>query len=174
MFYEGENFNIEVEDLGDTYQLEGIVIGNGHNALVMAMPDAPTQGLGPAPEYWRPTVLQLEAWLKQSDDPVAKLYRDQDSMVVKAVVRKASRQLDQAVVWKVYQRDNYTCVYCGNTGVPLTYDHFLAQAFGGQTTIDNGRTSCRPCNKAKGHMTIDQWKEYAAKKGLNDGSTIPT
>lgn len=178
MFYQGKNFTVEVDDLGDTFQLEGIVIGNGHDSLTMLLPDAPPYYTRPDKgmhyqEFWYPTVPQLEAWLKQSDDPVAKLYHDQDSMVVKAVVRKASRQLDQAVAWAVYHRDNYTCVYCGKTGVPLTYDHYLAQAFGGQTTMENGRTSCRPCNKAKGHMTIEQWTEYAAKKGLNDGSTIP-
>ena len=38
--------------------------------------------------------------------------------------------------------------------------------------MENGRTSCRPCNKAKGHMTIDEWKAYAEKHGLNDGEVI--
>lgn len=179
MFYRGTNFEIEVEDLGDTFQLEGIVIGNGHVALTMLMPDAPQHHLlgdsTPAEnhhEVWQPTVSQLEAWLKQSDDPVAKLYHDQDSMIVKAVVRKSTRQTDQLIVWSCYARDNYTCVYCGASGVPLTYDHYLAQAFGGQTTMENGRTSCRPCNKAKGHMTIAAWQAYALSKGLNDGSVI--
>lgn len=169
MFYNGD-FQIEVEDLGDTWQLEGIVLGDGKKQLAMLLPDAPAPTL--INHYWQPTISDFEAWLKQSDDPVAKLYHDADSMIVKAVVRKSTRQVDQLVAWKCYKRDNYACVYCGTTGVPLTYDHYLAQAFSGQTTMENGRTSCRPCNKKKGHMTIDAWKEYATEKGLNNGEEI--
>ena len=172
-FYEGSRFSIDLEDLGDTWQLSGIVIGNGHDNLIMVTPDGIIdRGNFLYAEIWEPTILELEAWLKQSDDPVMKLYHDEDSKIVKAVVRKATRQLDQGVVWACYARDNYTCVYCGTSGVPLTYDHYLAQAFGGQTTMENGRTSCRKCNKLKGHMTITQWKSYAKMKGLNDGEQI--
>lgn len=170
MFYKGPDFTIELEDLGDTWQLEGIVIGDGKRQLTMLTPDSP--GADPAPTYFSPTIAELETWLKQSDDPVSPLYKDGDPTIVKAVVRKVTRQLDQGVVWRVYARDGYSCVYCGTTGVPLTYDHYLAQAFGGQTTMENGRTSCRPCNKKKGHMTIDAWKIYAAQKGLNNGEEV--
>lgn len=177
MFFRGTNFSIEMDDLGDTWQLEGVVIGNGHDSLTMLMPDAPDWYLEPESgehytAVWQPDIVAFEEWLKQSDDPVAKLYHDQDHKVVKAVIRKATRQVDQMVAWACYARDNYTCVYCGNSGVPLTYDHYLAQAYGGKTTMENGRTSCRPCNKAKGHMTIAEWQTYAAEKGLNDGSVI--
>ncbi len=173
MFYQGQHFDIEMDELGDTWQLEGIVIGNGHNALLMKLPDAPDE-VPLHTETFKPGTDELEAWLKHSDDPVAKLYHDQDSLVVKAVVRKSTRQVDQLVAWKCYARDNYTCVYCGATGVPLTYDHYLAQAYGGQTTMENGRTSCRPCNKKKGHMTVMDWAHYAHAKGLNDGATVNT
>lgn len=171
IFYQDEHVTVGLDDLGDTWQLEGVVIGNGHHSLVMQTPF----GGGIAKDHmsiFEPTTADLEAWLKHSDNPVAKLYHDQDNPVVKAVVRKSTRQLDQSVVWTVYHRDHYTCVYCNTTGVPLTYDHFLAQAYGGQTTVENGRTSCRPCNKKKGHMTIAQWVAYAAEKGLHDGAII--
>jgi hypothetical protein len=167
MFY--APLNIKIEDLGDTWKLEGIVIGNGHDALTMLMPEATlTPGRS---MIWQPTVEDLEAWLKQSDDPVTTI-ADRSNPIGYAVVRKASRQLDQGVAWACYARDNYTCVYCGKSGIPLTYDHYLAQKFGGQTTMGNGRTSCRKCNKMKGHMTIDEWKAFTAKKGLNNGETI--
>jgi hypothetical protein len=170
-FYEGKKFKVMMNDLGDTWQLEGVLIGNGHDAVLMKTPDAP--GLTCTPDIWNPTITELEAWLKQSDDPVAPLFESTaHPRILKGVVRKMTRQLDQKIVWACYARDNYTCVYCGATGVPLTYDHFLAQAFGGQTTMANGRTSCRRCNKAKGHMTIAEWAAYCLKKGLNDGTTI--
>lgn len=88
---------------------------------------------------------------------------------MKAVVRKAERQIDEAIKWAVYKRDNYTCVYCGISGIPMTVDHYLAQALGGITTPDNLKTSCRKCNKLKANKTIAEWKKCAAKKGLQDG-----
>lgn len=170
MFYKGAEFSIALEELGDTWQLEGIVIGDGKRQLCMFLPDAPSSQF--INHYWTPTIEELEAWLKQSDDPVTKI-ADKSNPLGYAVVRKGTRQLDQAVAWACYKRDNYTCVYCGASGVPLTYDHFLAQLFGGQTTLENGRTCCRPCNKRKGHMTVDEWTEYAEQKGLNNGAKIP-
>lgn len=168
-FYEG-GFTINPEDLGDTWLLEGIMIGNGHNSLLMKLSNDVPDDINM--ETFKPTVEELEAWIKQTDDPIAPLYKDGDGKVVKAVVRKVTRQIDQAIVWKCYERDHYTCVYCGATGIPLTYDHYLAQAYGGQTTLENGRTSCRRCNKAKGHMTIAEWCAYAKSKNLKDGLTV--
>ncbi len=165
MFYEGIEFNVELEDLGDTWKMEGVMIGNGHKSLLMLTPE--TKGGTLPSEVWQPSIEQMEAWLKQSDNPVSPLFGDDGFK--KAVIRKAVRQLDQKIVWACYARDQYTCVYCGVTGVPLTYDHYLAQAYGGKTTMENGRSSCRPCNKVKGHKTIDEWKKYAAGHGLKNG-----
>lgn len=152
---------VPTEELGDTWQLAGVLYDNGHKVIELALPFSKIDNLPVV--YTEPTETEWQQFLAQTDDPV--------TPIGKAFVRKASRQLDQAVVWKCYQRDNYTCVYCGATGVPLTYDHYLAQAHGGQTTIENGRTSCRPCNKVKGHMTIAEWQAYAQQRGLHDGAT---
>jgi hypothetical protein len=154
-------FEIPTEEIGDTWQLSGVLYDNGKEVIGMVLPfightidGLHLHNVYPSDEEWT-------AFLKQTDDPV--------TPVGKAFVRKATRQIDQSIVWRCYFRDNYTCRYCGKRGVMLTYDHYLAQKFGGQTTMDNGRTSCRPCNKRKGHMTIDQWKAYALKNGLQTG-----
>lgn len=154
-------YEIPTEEVGDLWQIEGVIYGNGHTSVALELPFAPPQA---EVEFTKPTDEQWQAFLKQTDDPV--------TPIGKAFVRKVTRQLDQSIVWRCYARDNYTCVYCGKTGVPLTYDHFLAQKYGGETTMENGRTSCRPCNKAKGHMTVAQWKEYAKKKSLYDGEVL--
>lgn len=156
------SIELTTEEVGDTWQLAGVLYDNGHEVMELALPFSDIANLPVV--YTEPTETEWQAFLKQTDDPV--------TPIGKAFVRKATRQLDQAVVWKCYQRDNYTCVYCGSTGVPLTYDHFLAQKFGGETTIANGRTSCRPCNKKKGHMTIAEWQRYTAKNGLKDGAVV--
>jgi hypothetical protein len=165
-WYADEEFSIELDDIGDSWQLEAITIGNGQHSLALELPWAVSNEEA---ALWSPTTDEWEAWLKQSDNPTEKLL--DENGLVKAIIRKAERQVDQAVVWKVYHRDNYTCRYCGTTGVPLTYDHYHPQALGGQTTVENGRASCRRCNKLKAHASIEQWKAIAAKKGLNAAET---
>lgn len=149
-------FEIPTEEVGDLWQISGLLYDNGHEVLSMTLPFAKLSGL--RIRYLKPTDEQWLEFLKQTDDPV--------TPIGKAFVRKATRQIDESIKWRVYQRDNYTCRYCGATGVPMTVDHYLAQKFGGLTTFDNLLTSCRPCNKRKGHMTIDEWKEYCKKNGL--------
>lgn len=169
LWYQG-NFEVELDEIGDTWQLEGILIGNGENSLAMVLPFANVGLL----DLWAPSIEQWETWLKQSDDPITKVYNGPDKRVVKAIFRKAERQVDEGIKWQVYQRDNYICVYCGSSGIPMTVDHYLAQALGGLTMLDNLRTSCRKCNKLKANKTIDEWIVFAKQKGLNDGAKIPS
>lgn len=50
----------------------------------------------------------------------------------------------------VFQRDNYTCVFCGCRGGKLNADHILSFATHKEKRFDvsNGRTLCVPCHKA--------------------------
>lgn len=49
----------------------------------------------------------------------------------------------------VYERDGYACLICAATE-DLTLDHITPWSRGGQDTIENLRTLCRPCNSRKG------------------------
>jgi 5-methylcytosine-specific restriction endonuclease McrA len=56
------------------------------------------------------------------------------------------------VRFRVLQRDNYRCQYCGRTqqdGYEMHVDHIVPVAEGGPTTEDNLVTSCRDCNLGK-------------------------
>jgi hypothetical protein len=165
----GVDFDVELEDIGDTWMLDGIIISDGVHALECRLPFG-----NDIPDYpiFEPTIAQWEAWLKQSDHPTEKLYvQNNPNGLLKAIIRKGERQVDQAIIWKVYKRDNYTCRYCGKDGIPMTVDHYHPQTLGGQTTMDNLRTSCRKCNKLKAHATIPEWKVISEKKGLNAAET---
>lgn len=70
----------------------------------------------------------------------------------------ASARSDQAVrntatyrAWRaaVLKRDNYTCVLCGATGVPLQADHIIAFSVRPELrfVLGNGRALCVPCHK---------------------------
>lgn len=63
----------------------------------------------------------------------------------------------------VFERDDYTCQYCGARPRLLTLyragkkhttlhvDHMIPRAHGGRDDITNLVTACRGCNMAKGH-----------------------
>ena len=54
--------------------------------------------------------------------------------------------------WKVLQRDNFTCQYCGRHApdVALEIDHIIPVAKGGTNDILNLVTACYECNHGKG------------------------
>ena len=65
-------------------------------------------------------------------------------------IRKARR-------FAIYQRDGFSCQYCGQdvsaTGdysQRATLDHIIPPSKGGTHDSANLRTACRPCNASKG------------------------
>lgn len=51
--------------------------------------------------------------------------------------------------WRVWERDNFTCLGCG-TRRRLSVDHILAESLGGTLRLDNLQTLCCSCNSKKG------------------------
>lgn len=54
---------------------------------------------------------------------------------------------------EVFQRDNYTCQYCGRQTKDLTVDHVIPRHRGGPNTWENVVTACIPCNHKKAGRT---------------------
>lgn len=68
-----------------------------------------------------------------------------------------------AEVWmqtrvRIFERDDFTCHYCGARGVALECDHVVPVSQGGSSNGDNLVTSCRDCNRSKGARTPAQWR----------------
>lgn len=59
---------------------------------------------------------------------------------------------------RLLEADNGRCVYCTttevNTGQPMTVDHIVPQAQGGETTFNNLCFACRRCNEFKGSVPM--------------------
>ena len=58
----------------------------------------------------------------------------------------------------VYQRDGYTCQYCGQKkpARELSYDHVVPRSAGGRTDWRNIVTACKACNSRKDAQTCDE------------------
>jgi len=71
---------------------------------------------------------------------------------------------------KVFERDNYTCLYCGKgrekDGARLVCDHVDALARGGGNELGNLVTACKECNRAKGTKAIEDFSIRAYLKWL--------
>jgi 5-methylcytosine-specific restriction endonuclease McrA len=80
----------------------------------------------------------------------------------------------------VYQRDQFTCQYCGveGTRATLNLDHVVPRSQGGQTSFENLVCSCFGCNSKKRDRTPEQagmpllkkptrptWQDLSPRKG---------
>jgi hypothetical protein len=57
----------------------------------------------------------------------------------------------------VFQRDDYTCRYCGERGGRLECDHILPVSRGGTDDLQNLTTACFACNRSKRAKTPEEW-----------------
>lgn len=58
----------------------------------------------------------------------------------------------------VFQRDDFTCRYCGRRGGDLECDHVVPVSRGGDSDVDNLVTSCGDCNRSKGAKLLAEWR----------------
>jgi 5-methylcytosine-specific restriction endonuclease McrA len=56
----------------------------------------------------------------------------------------------------ILRRDSFRCGYCGRGDLPLTVDHIIPKARGGQDTWENLICACTVCNNKKGDRTPEE------------------
>lgn len=78
--------------------------------------------------------------------------------------RQAIPELNRpsAEVWAhlrstVFERDDYTCRYCGRRGIKLECDHVVPVSRGGSNDLSNLATACFECNRSKHNKTVEEW-----------------
>jgi 5-methylcytosine-specific restriction endonuclease McrA len=55
--------------------------------------------------------------------------------------------------FEIFQRDHFTCQYCGKTTSQLTLDHVIPRYRGGEHVWENVVSACIPCNRRKAGRT---------------------
>lgn len=165
--------DLNILAVGNTIQMAGAVYSDADKTYLVMFPDEhdaigkPTVLLNLSPTDW-------QTFLQQTDHlEVEMLAPDQDGKMVKAIVRKSQRQIDQGVSWTVYKRDGFRCRYCGQEagvgGMALTVDHLVLWEDGGPSIPENLVAACRKCNKSRGNMKYDDWlkSDYYRKISRN-------
>lgn len=66
--------------------------------------------------------------------------------------RRAGGRITPGKRQKVYERDGYKCVACGEDDIEkLTLDHKIPRSKGGSNRFENLQTMCGDCNSRKGN-----------------------
>ena len=166
---------INLLDIGNTIQISGVIYsGNGKDYLCFLPGELPNDNvlttLNMDIEDWKKFIRQTDIMETEILEQAA------DGKLAKVIVRKTQRQIDQGLQWKVFQRDNYTCRYCGATGIPMTVDHLILWEEGGPTIEENLLSACRKCNKTRGNMQYKDWLDdpYYKKVSKNLSNDIRT
>lgn len=84
-----------------------------------------------------------------------------------------SRHISQgyyALRWKIFERDNFTCQYCGQyaPNIRLEIDHVIPLEDDGTDDPSNLKTCCWACNHGKSGLRIQQtrWKARRQVNGI--------
>lgn len=62
----------------------------------------------------------------------------------------------------VFERDDYTCHYCGERGRQLECDHIEPISKGGTNEMGNLVTACAACNRRKRSKALEEWRNNAS------------
>jgi len=65
----------------------------------------------------------------------------------------------------IFQKYNYSCVYCGDRGEEI--EHIIPKSKGGTNSINNLTLSCRKCNISKGNLSLKAFGKKIDKNLLH-------
>jgi len=151
--------DINLLDVGNTIHIAGLIMSSGHTDYYCYLPE---EKICPGQKILSMDLSEWEKFIQQTDVCETEiLAKDKTGKLVKVLMRKANRQIDAGVTWKVFDRDGYVCRYCGIKAVPMTVDHLICWEDGGPSIESNLVTSCRKCNKLRGNMKYQVWIESA-------------
>ena len=58
----------------------------------------------------------------------------------------------------IFERDGFSCAYCGKSDGPLECDHIVPISRGGSNETSNLVTACMKCNRSKKAKLVSEWR----------------
>jgi len=109
----------------------------------------------------RAVVLVYEGKAEMLEDGSGFIHSTSHSFPLPSVIRlyyiiKRPRPKRRLTRLEVFNRDRYTCQYCGRESRQLTLDHVIPRHRGGQHTWENVVSACPHCNRRKAVRTPEQ------------------
>src|SRR5271154_4544721 len=115
--------DLNLLDIGHTITMVGALYAGKDRVLGVLFPEGQEEAKRAPVEMIDMTHEDWLAFLNQTDTLPTEVIVDGSNL--KAILRKANREVDSNVSWRVYRRDKYACRYCGVDNVPLTVDHII-------------------------------------------------
>jgi len=73
---------------------------------------------------------------------------------------RPSSEVWRVIRMRIFERDDFTCQYCGDRGGNLECDHVIPVCRGGTSDDANLVTSCFKCNRSKHSKTLEEWRAH--------------
>lgn len=106
----------------------------------------------------RAVVLVFEGKAEMLEDGLGYVHSISETYPLPSVIRlaqmvKRPRRQRKMSRFEIFNRDKYTCQYCGLKTRNLTLDHVIPRFRGGQHTWENVVSACVACNRHKAGRT---------------------
>lgn len=106
----------------------------------------------------RALVLLQQDKAEMLENGVGFIHSTRDTFLVPSVIKldymvKRPRPQRKLTRFEIFNRDQYTCQYCGKQTRQLTIDHVLPRYREGKHTWENVVSACIPCNRHKAGRT---------------------
>ena len=109
----------------------------------------------------RAVVLVYQGKAEMLEDGTGFIHSAESSFSIPSVIRldnmiKRPRPKRKLTRLEVFNRDHYTCQYCGKESRHLTLDHVIPRHRGGEHTFENVVSACNACNRHKAGRNPEQ------------------
>ena len=106
----------------------------------------------------RAIVLLFQGKAEMLENGVGFIHSARQIFALPSVIRldyfiKRLRREKKLTRYEIFNRDRYTCQYCGKQTRQLTLDHIIPRYRGGQHTWENVVSACIQCNRRKAGST---------------------
>ena len=106
----------------------------------------------------RAVVLIFQGKAEMLEDGLGYMHSITNTVPIPSVIRlgqmvRRPRRERKMSRYEIFNRDKYTCQYCGEQSRHLTLDHVIPRFRGGQHTWENVVSACVDCNRRKAGRT---------------------